>query len=860
MVPEGGCRLKTRTFRVVPKIPEKLKALETLAYNTWWTWTSPATELFKWMDSDLWEQTTHNPVRLLGCVSQKRLYELADDKAFISRLGEVSRKLDGYLSGESWFDREYRKGNTDRDDFSVATFSAEFGLHESLPIYSGGLGVLAGDTMKSVSDLGLPMVGVSLLYREGYFSQYLNSDGWQQERYFVNDYSNMPVTPVIDAGGEPVKIEVPLAERSVTAAIWRIRVGRTELYLLDTCLPENSMADREITGQLYGGDKDMRIRQEILLGIGGIRALRTMGRTPAVRHINEGHSGFLVLELIRQFMSEQELTFEEARELVIAGNVFTTHTPVPAGNEEFHPDLVLRYLSPMLKEMNIEPCEFLSYGRHNSNDNFSMTVFAMNFSRYRNGVSRLHGEVSRKIWSDIWPGLPQEDVPIEHVTNGVHFGSWLSDEMAALFERHLGPEWPGTPFRGDPWKKVESIPSSELWRGHERLRERLVTYARKRWENQLHRMGLRKPGIEEIPVLNPEVLTIGFARRFAAYKRAALLLSDEKRLLQILDHPEQPVQIIFAGKAHPRDHGGKELIRKIFHICMKDEFYGKVIYLEDYSIEMARQMVQGVDVWLNTPRIPMEASGTSGMKACINGAVHCSVLDGWWAEAYRVESGWSIGCGESYSDPSFQDQVETKALFDIIENQIAPLFYHRGQDGVPARWIEVMKRSISETGATYSSDRMLAEYLDRFYMPSYEYVQSLSANDFLGARELASWKSGIREHWDAIEITEVSADIPPGGFCSVGQIIPITVKIDAQGFEPEDLAVEIHFGTAGSDEWITDRLSIMLEHSERNEQSFVFKGSIECLTSGNRGFTVRILPKHRLCGRIVEPGLVHWWE
>lgn len=850
--------MKTKNFRVVPRIPEQLDALKKIAYNTWWTWNTQAIELFRWIDSDLWESSYHNPVRLLGHVSQERLEELSADTVYLSHLEKTAERLDDYLTRKTWFDIQRQQQDIPGDDFLVATFSAEFGLHESIPIYSGGLGVLAGDTIKSCSELGLPSVGVSLLYRHGYFSQYLNSDGWQQERYFVNDYSNMPVDPVYGSDGRQVEVEVPLAERKVRAAVWQVKVGRSSLYLLDTNLAENQPSDRSITGQLYGGDREMRIKQEIILGIGGLRALDAMDLRPSVRHINEGHSAFLILERIRQLM-EEGLSFPEARELVVAGNVFTTHTPVPAGNEEFAPELVIKYLRPMIAAIGLTEEEFLEFGHYDDNPNFSMTVFGLRFSRYRNGVSKLHGEISREIWKDVWPRLPAADTPLTHVTNGIHPESWVSDEMEKLFSRYVGPRWSSNRTDMTEWEKVDRIPDSELWPAHTRMRERLISWARDRWESQISRMGLLKPHLEDMPVLDPEVPTIGFARRFASYKRATLLLRDRERLSRIVNNPQYPVQLIFAGKAHPHDAAGKELIRDIVHLCMREEFYGKVIFLEDYSMDMARHMVQGVDVWLNTPRLPMEACGTSGMKACFNGVIHCSVPDGWWAEAYRPGIGWSIGSGEEYDDPELQDRLEAKALYNIIENQIIPIFYDRDRNDIPVNWLRIVKESMKAICPVFSSNRMLAEYVSRFYIPAYKSTLKLMDDGYAAARELAGWMETIRQNWHSVRIESVEAEIT-NGTCSVGDPLPVTVRVRVEGLRPEDLLVEVQHGKIEHDGWLTHREAVRLDLKEEADGCYVFGGSFRCSHSGHQGLTVRILPFHGGFGRIIEPNMVSWWE
>ncbi len=848
--------MRSRIFRVVPRIPEKLEALGRIAANTWWSWNRNAIHLFRTIDTDLWEITRHNPTLLLGRVSQERLEELSSDPVFLSSLEEVSSSIDEYLSMTTWFSS--RHPGVLGENEVIAYFSAEFGLHESLPIYSGGLGVLAGDTMKSASDLGVPVVGVSLLYRLGYFNQYLNSDGWQQERYSVNDYSNMPVERVLDGSGNPVTVMVPMDGDKVLAAIWRIKVGRIRLFLLDTNLPENEPENREITSQLYGGDKEMRIRQEILLGAGGIMALRAMGLTPVVRHINEGHSGFLIVEMLAHLI-ETGLSFAEAREMVTAGNVFTTHTPVPAGNEEFEPGLVLRYLRPYLDRVGLTNDAFLGYGSHPGSSAFSMTVFALNFSRKANGVSRLHGEVSRQIWKDVWPRLPESEVPIGHVTNGVHEKTWLSGELTRLIQRYVGSISPVNPMAEKFWEKIDRIPDSELWRAHERLRARLVGYARRRWEEQLEEMGIRGLPHQNLTVLNPDALTIGFARRFATYKRASLLFHDMERLTSLLNNSETPIQVIFAGKAHPHDNGGKNLIREVFHACLSRELYGKIVYLSDYSMDMARHMIQGVDIWLNTPRIPMEASGTSGMKAAMNGVPHCSVLDGWWAEGYSPGRGWAIGNGETYDDQTLQDRIEAKALYDLLENMIAPLFHNRVNGGIPTGWTSVMKESMKMALSDFNTNRMAAEYTEHYYIPALAFSRSIEAGNMDGVRELANWKEAVREKWNQISIEEVLAD-DLADTMTVGDEISITARLRAPGLSADDLSVETQFGHATGDGWLTSRNSTRLEYTGEENGTLNFTGKVVCGEAGRFGFTVRVLPAHRKYGKVVEPGLVHWWQ
>ncbi|MBD3265249.1 alpha-glucan family phosphorylase, partial [bacterium] len=687
--------MKLRSLYVAPVLPDELKALREIAMNLWFSWNWEAVRLFIRIDAELWEETYQNPMAMLGRVSQARLKELARDESFVANVERVKNELKDYLESKKWYQERY----SDVSNMLIAYFCTEYGLDEGLSIYSGGLGILAGDHLKAASDLGLPMVGVGLLYRQGYFRQRLNADGWQLEDYPENDWYNMPVSLVKDEKGEPIVITVEMGDKPVYAQVWVAEVGSVKLYLMDTNFDANSPWAREITTQLYGGDRDMRLRQELLLGIGGYRALKTLGLHPSVYHVNEGHSAFLLLERIRYWMEKEHLSFKEAREIVWSSNVFTTHTPVPAGNEQFDYNLLRKYLEQHVNKLGISWDEFIRLGRmhpDNKNESFGMTVWALRNSAFCNGVSRLHGRVSRGMWNGIWPNLPENEVPITHITNGVHVRSWLSHDMGDLFESYLGPRFISKPWQFDVWERVERIPNIELWRNHQRRRERLVFFARKRLRRQLKRRGAHHSEIVAADeVLNPHALTIGFARRFATYKRANLLFRDKERLRKLVSNPERPVQFIIAGKAHPQDIPGKEIIKDIIHNIREESFRASIVFLEDYDINVARYLVQGVDVWLNNPRRPLEASGTSGMKVAMNGGLNCSILDGWWDEAFESAIGWSIGNGEEYKDHDYQDEVECQAIYNCLENEIVPMFYDRDTSGIPRKWIEKMKASIS---------------------------------------------------------------------------------------------------------------------------------------------------------------------
>ncbi len=728
------------TFTIVPKLPDRLKCLDEIAHNLFWSWSKDIVDLFRRLDADLWEGTGHNPVLMLGLIQQERLEEAAQDDAFLANMDRIWESLESYTKSASWYDK-YCRG----DELCIAFFSAEFGITECMPFYSGGLGVLAGDYLKSASDLGIPIVGVGLLYQQGYFNQYMNADGWQQESYPENDFYNMPIRLQYDKDGNPLKIKVEYPSGPVMAKIWCAQVGRVPLYLLDTNIRENVRPeDRDLTDRLYGGDQEYRIRQEIMVGVGGLRALEALELHPRVYHMNEGHSAFLILERIRCFMWKHKLTFAEAYEVVFATSVFTTHTSVPAGIDIFPYSLMDRYFSDYYKEVGMSKDEFLSLGkRYSDSRDFCMPALALRMSALANGVSKIHGGISRNLWKSIWTEIPEHEVPIAFVTNGVHFRSWISKDMEVLFNRYLGPKWSEDPSSRQVWDRIDEIPGEELWRTHERRRERTVAFARRCLRAQLERRGAPRSEMEEADVaLDPSALTIGFARRFATYKRADLLLKDPDRLARILSDTERPVQIIYAGKAHPMDNEAKNILRRIIHLSRQEPFRGKIVFIEDYSMSVCRYLVQGVDLWLNTPRRLNEASGTSGMKAAANGVINMSILDGWWDEAYRMDIGWAIGQREMYQDLEHQDVVESNAIYEMLEKEVIPMFYDRGRDRLPRRWIDRMKASMRATCPVFNANRMVHEYYERFYYPCAEMSEHLSADNFARARALAAWKAG----------------------------------------------------------------------------------------------------------------------
>jgi glycogen phosphorylase len=847
------------TYTVAPSLPAELASLHELAYNLLWVWDHDLMELLIRLDPDLWEKTNHNPVLMLGMISQERLNSASRDDALLAQLERGFERYKKYLDTSStWFRKTYSQIPPNQ----IAYFSAEFGLTECLQNYSGGLGVLSGDHLKSASDLGLPLVGVGLLYQQGYFRQYLNADGWQQERNPENDFYTLPIILERDAEGKPVTISVDLLDHPVYAQIWRVQVGRIPLYLLDTNIPQNIRdEDHDITDQLYGGDRELRIKQEILLGIGGYRALKTLGISPSVYHMNEGHSAFLSLERCRDLMLAHKLTFAEAREASTAGLAFTTHTPVPAGNDYFSPDLIERYLGRYYRDLGLAPREFHGLGRQDpSNDQeaFCMTVLALKMAGNSNGVAKLHGMVSRKMWQPVWPGLPVNEIPIVSITNGVHAPSWISRDMAGLYDRYLGPRWREDPGEYGLWSRVHHIPDEELWRTHERRRERLVAFARARLRTQLEARGGPPSDVAQAAeVLNSQALTIGFARRFATYKRSTLILRDVERLTKILTDKDRPVQIIFAGKAHPHDNPGKDLIRQIVHFERRPGIRRRMVFLEDYDMVVARYMLQGVDVWLNTPRRPLEASGTSGMKATLNGAINLSILDGWWDEAYSVHTGWAIGRGEEYTDETAQDEIESNALYDLLEKEIVPLFYTRGADDLPRQWINKMKGAMRAIGPEFNTNRMVREYTERMYLPALDRYNDLTSNSYARAKQIAVWKQHLRESWPELKIVEVTVDNHKT--LKVGESVTIRASVNLGHLKPEDVSVELFYGALNAGGEIENPKVALMKPAENPKGTvYEFVGVNKLVMSGRLGHTVRILPHHPDLDNPLKLGLVLW--
>ncbi|MEW5844076.1 MAG: alpha-glucan family phosphorylase [Bacteroidota bacterium] len=848
-------------FNVVPSLPEKLEPLREIAYNLFWSWNHDAIELFRRLDRKLWEDSHHNPVLMLGKIGQDRLNVLVNDDSFVSHMNRVQVQLNIYLEEKTWYQKQYKYNGHKL----IAYFSAEFGLTECLQIYSGGLGVLAGDHLKSASDLGLPLVGVGLCYKEGYFQQYLTNDGWQQERYEITDFYNQPMTLVTNKDNTPLKIEMNFPGRKVYVQVWMIQVGRVPLYLLDTNIPDNTPEDRTITRTLYGGNIETRIQQEIVLGIGGIRALHAMGIDPQVCHMNEGHSAFLSLERIGYLIKNHGLSFSEARDINFYSNVFTTHTPVPAGIDIFPNELIEKYFGLYYRnELKMDDKTFYSLGtiiKDKAPGNFNMAHLAMNMAGSVNGVSQLHSKVSKKMWMAGFVDIPFDEIPIDYVTNGVHTHSHLSADMQELLYRYLGEKFFHNPADHDVWKRIDEIPDEELWRTHERRRERLVAFARNRLIKQINERGGSASELSFAKeVLDVEALTIGFARRFATYKRATLIFKDIERLASILSHVNFPVQVIIAGKAHPKDEEGKKLIQEIVAFTKEPLLRKRIVFLENYDMNLARYMVEGCDIWLNNPRRPFEASGTSGMKIIANGGLNLSVMDGWWDEAFSPELGWKIGNREEYDDLDYQDELESRLIYETLEKEIIPLFYNRSLDKLPRGWISMMKNSMKKLGPVFSSHRMVEEYAKKFYFSSYEKRRGLVEAECVKGKEYSQWKNKLNENWGKVKFINVAAEVKNGDM-NVGLKYPVTAEVDLGELTPEDIDVQIYYGKIG-DGNDAQKLSVTMKNVPRKIKSniYFYRGEIECTDTGQFGYTLRVVPKHSLLNNPFELGVIKWAE
>jgi len=847
----------SHAFEVISALPAPLAALDKLAANYRWTWHHETRDLFRAIDKELWEAVERNPVRLIAETPPERLNQLANDAGFLTKLKATAQALDEYLAAPTWFGETYPSVPKDT---TIAYFCAEFGVSEGLPIYSGGLGVLAGDHLKAASDLGLPLVGVGLLYSRGYFRQRLSPDGWQQEFYPTADFYQMPLKLMRDAEGQAIRIEVEFPDRVVTCQIWRADIGRVPLYLLDSNVLENEPTDQGITDTLYGGDQEMRLRQEMILGIGGMRALRALGIQPTVCHMNEGHAAFLTLERLRQFKQDHDCDLSVAREVLINGNVFTTHTPVPAGFDVFPPDLLDRYLSKTVNDAGIPVRELLGMGRidpENEGEAFNMALLALKNSNYVNGVSKLHASVTRGMFGGLWPDYPEDEAPIDAVTNGIHTLTWISRRFADLYDDNLGTMWRREPHNTEAWADVDDIPDDELWSTIENGRADLVRFVRRRLQEDTERRHMSRVDFNVMSsILDPHALTIGFARRFATYKRATLLLADKDRLLRLISDTDKPIQFVFAGKSHPRDDGGKNLIQEIVKFVEHGGGRTRMVFLEDYDMAVARAMVQGVDLWLNNPRRRMEASGTSGMKVVPNGGLNCSILDGWWDEGYDPECGWAIGDRSQPFDEGQQDWLDSRALYGVLEGEIIPRFYDRGANGLPQGWLKMVKKSIKTLAPQFSTSRMVHDYATKFYMPAAESYRRLEADGLQGARSALDYKARVRAAWDQVRIVNVSHS--NGQVQPIGSELIVRAAVELGSLQPSDVCAEVVVGKIGPNRDLIDTQSTDMAYQGVLDGNHTFEATVMCDRRGYQGYTMRVLPKNDNIVIAHELPLVRW--
>ena len=845
---------------VNPQLPKRIEKLSEIANNLWWSWNTEFLRLFQRIDGDLWEESNKNPVKFLKHVSQERLEAVTKDIGFLKEYDKVVLNFDGYMNSKNtWFSKKYPEEKNDL----IAYFSAEYGIDETIPIYSGGLGILSGDHLKSASDLGIPLVAVGLLYKNGYFNQKINGNGDQETEYNNIDLYDLPINPVKDDKGEDLTIYVKFPKRRLYLKVWQINVGRVKLYLLDSDIDKNNEEDRDVTLRLYGGDQEMRIRQEIVLGMAGIKLLRRLGLKPSVYHMNEGHSAFLTLEVIKDVMEEKQVSFEVAKSMCSAKTVFTTHTPVPAGNDIFPIELMDKYFSNFWPKLGISREDFLRLGMKNTQgleQGFNMGMLALRIAGKKNGVSKLHGAVSRRLFSDVWPNIAPDESPIEYVTNGIHTCSWLAPSMKKLFNQYLKPYWQDNIQDDETWNDIKNIPNKELWDTHTDRKKKLFTLVKNNITTRLKSSGYNYEEINEIvSKLNPNALTIGFARRFATYKRATLIFRDLERLTQLLNNPERPVQLIFAGKAHPADKEGQDLIKYIHEVSMKPQFKGKIFLLENYNIAMSRYLISGVDVWLNNPRRPMEASGTSGQKASVNGVINFSVLDGWWAEGYNQKNGWTIGDNTEYQSYEEQDIADSESLYNTLENKIIPLYYeNKKEDGVSDKWMEMFKNSIISTGGRYSTSRMVIDYTRDYYME----LANLSKNHYQNLDEVidfTNWKKNMYASWKDIKITQNNnldnITIDAGNQIEVHCIVNLPENIDCNS-----IRTEVYYGKIlenGIMEQIQTVPMNLIEQDDEN-RTYKYSAKIELKTGGNYGYTFRVMPQTAMMLDTANLDLIQW--
>ena len=844
---------------VVPQLPGRINKLTEIANNLWWSWNTEYLRLFEIIDKELWESCEKNPVKFLKMISQEKIDVAVNDSDFLRKYDKVVENFEDYMeSKDTWYAKNYPNNKEDL----IAYFSAEYGLDEIVPIYSGGLGILSGDHLKSASDLGLPFVAIGLLYKNGYFHQRINSRGEQCSEYHNIDLYNLPIIPVKNEIDDDIIIDIPLENKTLYLKLWQINVGRIKLYLMDSDIEQNDEDLRGITLRLYGGDKEMRIRQEIVLGMAGVKALKILGYQPTLYHMNEGHSSFLTLELIKNIMTEKQISFEMAKEIATVKTVFTTHTPVPAGNDIFDISLVEKYFNGFWDKLGITKEEFLRLGMPGNDlePGFNMGILALKIAGKKNGVSKLHGEVSRELFSDVWPNIAEDESPITYVTNGIHTCTWLAPNIKELFNEYLPPYWQDKIQLDSTWEKVDNIPNEKLWEEHVERKEKLIKLIKQNVTDRYLNSGIGYDQIAEVVgKLSPKALTIGFARRFATYKRATLIFKDLARLTQLLNDENHPVQIVFAGKAHPQDKEGQDLIKYIHEISLMPQFKGKIFLLENYNIGISRYLISGVDVWLNNPRRPMEASGTSGQKASVNGVINFSVLDGWWAEGYNQKNGWTIGDNTEYQSYEEQDIADSESLYNTLENKIMPLYYDdKKEDGVSEKWMEIFKNSITSTGGRYSTSRMVIDYTKDYYMKlanlSHAHYENL--DDVI---EFTNWKKNLYANWKNIKISQ--SNNLDNITIDAGNQIEVHCKVELpEGIDVNSIKAQVYYGKILDNGIMEQIQTIPMELKEKDDENrtYTYSAKITLKTGGNYGYTFRVMPQTDMLLDTTNLDLVQW--
>ena len=848
---------------VMPQLPERIRGLSVIAKNLWWSWNTEYLRLFKDIDGYVWEKVEKNPVRFLSEVSQEKLDDAIKNEDFLRAYDEINNNFESYMnSKDTWFKKNYPHN---KDDI-IAYFSAEYGLDEILPIYSGGLGILSGDHMKSSSDLGIPLVGIGLFYKMGYFHQEIDGNGNQNSLYKKLDVDNLPVIPMKDEDGEDLIIDIDLPSGKMYLKIWCINVGRCKVYLMDSDIDQNEGEIRETTLRLYGGDQENRIRQELALGVGGTRLLKALKINPTVYHMNEGHSSFLILELIRSIMEEKQVSFEIAKDIVTSKTVFTTHTPVPAGNDIFPTERIKEYFKGWWDKFGISEEDFLRLGMEPKakvdESGFNMGILALKTSGKKNGVSKLHREVSCELFSEVWPDISSKEAPITYVTNGIHTCTWLSPGMKRLFNQYFTPYWQDYVYDDSIWKVVKDIPNEEIWKVHMERKRKLFDLVRENTITRLRRSGCSYDQIMQVVNgLNPNALTIGFARRFATYKRATLIFKDIERITQLLNDEEHPIQLIFAGKAHPADQYGQDLIRYIHELSLKPQFIGKIFMLEDYDIAMSRYLISGVDVWLNNPRRPLEASGTSGQKASVNGVVNFSVLDGWWAEGYTATNGFRIGTEKQHENYDVQDNEDSIDLYNTLEKKIVPTYYNQDSNGISEKWLEIMKESIITTGGKYSTARMLIDYVSKLYIPLCD-LSKKYYGDIEDVAEFDEWKKKVKNCWHRIKISQEEIENMNNAVIDAGNTINVSCKVKLPNITKESVEMQVYCGKVQEDGQLGNisitNMDLVGEYDDVNE--YIYQANLELKTGGNYCYTFRALPKHNMLLDAENLSLMNWFE